>query len=250
MTDAAYSCSNAFNDRVYSKYVCQVNTGACGTSDTFTLANTNATAAVNITNLALGQTCFYKVQATCGGPAFKPTDATKVEIEYVEFRQDELDVNSTVTGYTLNSNSTVKRASQPVAGMPRRDRFFNTDMGGNMIANANQTVFNATGTSLPVIGKSGRFDKTNTGRKVYGNNQQGDTVMANLTNQAHSDCAARNLYLAVTGIDTTGATLRVDFSSVAFYRPPVVTPTTQTTGATFVSMSLAAVLGLISLAFF
>jgi hypothetical protein len=249
MTDVAYSCSNAFNDRVYSKYVCQVNTGACGSTDTFTLADTNSTAAVNITSLAQGQTCFYKVQATCGGPSFKPTDATKVEIEYVEFRNAEVDVNSTVTGYSLGSNSTVKRASQPVSGMPRRDRFFSSDMGGNMIANVNQTTFNATGTSLPVIGRSGRFDKTNTGRKAYGNNQQGDTVLANLTNQAHADCTTRHLYLAVTGIDSTGATLRVDFSSVAFYRPPV-TPDTQTTGATFVSMSLAAVLGLISLAFF
>jgi hypothetical protein len=82
---ASWSCSSAFADRVYSKYVCQYNTAACGTQQFFNLAAVNSTASFNVTSLSLGQTCFYKVSAQCGAPAFKPTDISRVEIEYVEF---------------------------------------------------------------------------------------------------------------------------------------------------------------------
>jgi hypothetical protein len=57
----------------------------------------------------------------------------------------------------------------------------------------------------------------------------------------------RNLYIAVTAT-TDAASLRVDVSSVAFYRPPTVNP--DESGASFLSMTVAAVFGLISLAFF
>ena len=41
MTDVTFSCSNAFTDRVYSKYVCQYNTAACGPFQYLSLSNTN-----------------------------------------------------------------------------------------------------------------------------------------------------------------------------------------------------------------
>lgn len=99
MTDSTYSCSNAFADRVYSKYVCQYNTAACGATSNFTLATVNSTASVNITALALGQTCFYKVQAQCGGPSFRPNDTSKVEVEFVEFKDQDLNSSDVVIGY-------------------------------------------------------------------------------------------------------------------------------------------------------
>jgi hypothetical protein len=68
--------------------------------------------------------------------------------------------------------------------------------------------------------------------------------MALLNNQAHNDCAVRNLYLAITAT-LDNASLRVDLQSVAFYRPAA-----ETTGANILSITFAAVLGLISLAFF
>jgi len=98
---------------------------------------TNSTANFTIASLSLGQTCFYKVQSVCGGPSFKPNDTTRVEIEYVEFRDSDLTVTDPVTGYTLGSNSTTKRASSPVTGMPRRDHFFQASLGGNAVPNSN-----------------------------------------------------------------------------------------------------------------
>jgi hypothetical protein len=133
MTDATYSCSNAFNDRVYSKYVCQYNTAACGTTTSQVLQTTNSTANFTIAALSLGQTCFYKVQSVCGGPSFKPNDTSRVEIEFVEFKDADLTVTDPVKGYVLGSNDTTKRASSPVTGMPRRDHFFGAYAGGNLI---------------------------------------------------------------------------------------------------------------------
>ncbi len=54
MTDATWSCTNAFADRAYSKYVCQYNTVACGSTPNVTLATTNSTANFTVTSLALG----------------------------------------------------------------------------------------------------------------------------------------------------------------------------------------------------
>jgi hypothetical protein len=102
MTDNSWSCTNAFADRVYSKYVCQFNTVPCGSVQTFNLTSINSTAQVNVTNLALGQTCFYRVNAAstvCGGPSFKPNDTSRVEIEYVEYKEADLSSTDVVRGY-------------------------------------------------------------------------------------------------------------------------------------------------------
>jgi hypothetical protein len=247
MVDATWSCTNAFANRAYSKYVCQYNTSPCGSITNFTLPAVNSTASVNITSLALGQTCFYKVLANCGAPAFKPNDTTKVEIEYVEFLDANLNSSDVVRTYTLTSNDTNKRGSVPATGMPRRDHYFNAELGGNNIANANITTYNSS-TNGTLWGRSGRYDKSapKLERKVYGNPVQSDSSLGNLTVSTNLDCQNRQLYVAVTAI-TDLASLKVDFSSVSFYRAPA---TSTTTGASFLSMTVAAVIGLISLAFF
>lgn len=256
LNDGTWSCSSAYNDRVYAKHVCQYNNVACGTvNNTIVLADTTSTQSVNITGLTIGQTCFYKVQAACGGPSFKPNDTSKVEIEYVEFRGSDLS-NDTVRALGLGSSNQLQRNSTPAANMPRRDHFFNMELGGNQIANANSTNYNAS-VNGTIFGRSGRYDEFGTGRKAYGNPTQGDSQMANLTDQSLPNCTTRNLYVAVTAV-VDQASLKVDFSSVAFYRPPAVTSTdntntnttSDTTGANILSITFAAVLGLISLAFF
>ena len=156
---ASWSCSSAFQDRVYSKYVCQYNTAACGTTPAYYLANVNSTASFNITNLALGQTCFYKVEAACGGPSFKPSDISRVEIEYVEFRNSLLNTSEPVRGYNNGTSAdAAKKASVPAVGMPRRNRAFQGELGGNQISNGNITTYNAS-VNGDVIGKSGRYDE-------------------------------------------------------------------------------------------
>jgi len=245
MTDATWSCTNAFADRAYSKYVCQYNTAACGSTTNFTLPAIGSNSTFNVSALALGQTCFYKVQAQCGGPAFLPNDTSRVEIEYVEFKDADLNSSDVVRQYTLTSNDTNKRGSLPATGMPRRDHYFKALTGGNMIANDNQTTYNAS-TNGTIFGSSGRYDKVAGGRKVYNNPTQGNTQMATLNNLTNADCTNRELYLAVTAV-VDQATLTVQLSSVAFNRPAT---TTGTSGASFLSMTIAAVVGLISLAFF
>jgi len=128
------------------------------------------------------------VAATCGGPSFKPTDTSRVEIEYTEFSDADLNTTATVRGYSLgNSNEVLKKQSLPAVGMPRRDHFYNAGLGGNNIANGNITTFDSTQNGI-VNGRSGRFDKLNTGRKAYGNPTQGDLQQANLTNTSNADC--------------------------------------------------------------
>jgi hypothetical protein len=82
--DPLWSCSNAFADRVYAKYVCQVNTTPCGVTQSYNLDST--TQSITISGLQTGQSCFYRLSAACGAIAFLPNDTSKTEIEYVEFR--------------------------------------------------------------------------------------------------------------------------------------------------------------------
>jgi hypothetical protein len=129
---AGWSCSSAFEDRVYSKYVCQYNTAACGNQQYYYLSTVNSTASFNVTSLQLGQTCFYKVETGCGAPAFKPSDISKVEIEYVEFRNGEVNTSEPVRAYNNGTAADLtKKQSVNAVGMPRRDHTFVGELGGN-----------------------------------------------------------------------------------------------------------------------
>jgi hypothetical protein len=77
--------------------------------------------------------------ATCGGPSFKPNDTSRVEVEYVEFKDADLNTSDVIRTYTLGltSNDTLKRGSLPATDMPRRDHYFTAGAGGNMVANDN-----------------------------------------------------------------------------------------------------------------
>lgn len=117
-------------------------------------------------NLKQGQSCFYKVKAKCGGPAFTPSDASKVEIEYVEFNSDDaVFPNDTATGQGKNSNDATKKASPPFAMMPRRNQNFYAELGGNAVFAGNQTV-TVDGTGFQ--GRTGRYDKTAGSMKAFG----------------------------------------------------------------------------------
>jgi len=249
--DGGWSCSNAFVDRVYSKYTCQINTAQCGATNSTVLATTASTAAFSVSNLQIGQVCMYKVQAMCGAPAFLPTgDLTKAEIEYVEYRDNEVNQTGTNTVFTTGqpSNSNTKKQAQPAIGLPRRDHYFFGDIGGNAVAaGGNLTAYTNVATNGAIWGRSGRYDEIAGSRKVYGNPTQSLMSMGNLTDQAQPDCTNRTMIIAVTST-MDGATIGLAISAVDFYRPPVVA--TPASGASFISMTFAAVLGLVSLAFF
>lgn len=248
-TDNTYSCTNAFTDRVYSKYVCQFNTASCGlTNNTVVLSAVNATSTVVIANLTSGNTCFYKVLTSCGAPGFKPVgnNSASFEYEYTYFKDTDLTAtDAVVTGAGAQSNTTRSKAA-PAAGMPRRDHFFQSQVGANMIANGNLTTYNST-INGNVFGVSGRYDKVAGGRKVWGTQTQGDAQLGQFTQNSTSDCANRWQYVAVTNTAATAQSVNVTFSSVAFYHTPSAV---TTSGASFLSMTFAVVLGLISLAFF
>lgn len=149
-------------------------------------------------------------------------------------------------GYNnLTSVDPLKRAGLPATGMPRRNQYFYADSGANMIANGNVTVYNAS-TNGTIVGHSGRYDKVQGGRKAYGNTNQAAGQLSMLTNSTLATCLSRNLYLAVTAV-ADSQYVNIALTSVDFYRAPT---TTSTSGASFLSMTVAAVVGLISLAFF
>ena len=142
------------------------------------------------------------------------------------------------------SNDPTKRGASPFAGMPRRDHYFFAEVGGNNIANANITAYTTVANNGTIWGRSGRYDELVAGMKVYGNPTQGDSQKGNLTDYTQSECTSRQVYLAVTAVGGD-ATLKIDVSNVTFYRPPA-----DGSGASALSMTFAAVFGLISLAFF
>lgn len=180
----------------------------------------------------------------CGGPSFKPSDIARVEVEYAEFRDADLNSADPVRAYNvIGSLDATKKASVPAVGMPRRDQAFRGDLGGNSIVNGNITTYTTT-TQGAIFGRSGRYDEVAMGRKVYGNPTQGDAQLA-FKNNTQPDCQTRTQYVAVTAT-TDQASLTINFASVAFYVPPVV----DTSSASFLSMTAAAVFGLLSLAFF
>jgi hypothetical protein len=176
-----------------------------------------------------------------------PSDISKVEIEYVEFRNESLNVSDAIMGSgastSKGSNDVSKRASVPASGMPRRNQYFNSETGGNSIANQQVTTYSAANNGT-MIGRSGRYDEVAGGRKVYGNPTQGASQLGNLTDYTQAECTNRHLYLAVTAVGGD-ATLTIAVNNVTFYRPP-----SDGSGASALSMTLAAVFGLISLAFF
>lgn len=131
--------------------------------------------------------------------------------------------------------------------MPRRDHYFFGELGGNQIVNQNTTAYVNSTFNGTVWGKSGRYDEVALSKKVYGNPTQSATSLGNLTDQSVSECSNRTVLIAVTAT-TDAATLSINLSNVAFYKAPVVE--TPKSSANFLSMTFAAVLGLVSLAFF
>lgn len=172
-----------------------------------------------------------------------------VEIESVEFNSADVNSSDVVVGYGggINTNQSIHRDGSPALGMPRRDHYFFGEAGGNAIANDNYTAYVSNTTNGTIYGRSGRYDKVAGGAKVYGNPTQGPNQLGNLTSLSEPNCQTRNVYLAVTATQDL-ATLNIALSNVAFYG--ISTANVTTSSANFLSMTLAAVLGLLSLAFF
>jgi hypothetical protein len=142
------------------------------------------------------------------------------------------------------SNDVAKRGSAPVTGMPRRDHYFWAEVGGNTIPSGNITAYTTAANNGTIWGRSGRYDEVAAGRKVYGNPTQGAASLGFASDMSQPNCLTRNMYLAVTAVGSD-ATLKIDLSNVAFYNTTV-----DTSGASALSMTVAAVFGLLSLAFF
>jgi hypothetical protein len=112
------------------------------------------------------------VSTSCGAPTFKPSVVTNVEIEYVEFNSTQLNSSDPVLQYgdsgNLGSNDANKRASSPATGMPRRNQYFEKEVGGNSISSNYITDYDSA-TNGTIIGKSGRYDEIAGGKKAFGN---------------------------------------------------------------------------------
>jgi len=77
IADRAYTCSNTVTsqfNRLFKICSRSQTTAVCGRSNV-NLQAINATDAINITNLAVGSSCSYRVMSKCGFPAFEVTGA-------------------------------------------------------------------------------------------------------------------------------------------------------------------------------
>jgi hypothetical protein len=100
--------------------------------------------------------------------------------------------------------------------MPRRYQTFKAYNGGNFVYYNDLTNTSSLG-QRSMIGRSGRYDKWAGGRKVYGNPDQGDSMLAfPLTTDESYNCVDRELYVAVTAVNNASVSLKLELSSVPF----------------------------------
>lgn len=72
--------------------MCPFSKAKCGDNDTIHFMSTNTGESKSMSlNIMPGETCTYKMMATCGLPNFKPeNDTTGFDIQMLEYDDDDL----------------------------------------------------------------------------------------------------------------------------------------------------------------
>ena len=115
--------------------MCYYDSSACGTQDEYTLTE-GESVTINISGLARGRSCFYRVSSECAAPAFSVGTAETAtngdyEVEYIEFDGSAMSTNDTVwfASDTGTSISDTARNSAPESDMPIRSTEFGSGSG-------------------------------------------------------------------------------------------------------------------------
>ena len=96
---SGFVCSNGYTDTDYAKEFCPQRQDACGSNQSIEFAEETETPTdISITGLANGETCTYKVKATCGAPGMKKNDesttaSTTYDVVILTVDADNADAN-------------------------------------------------------------------------------------------------------------------------------------------------------------
>ena len=85
--NANWTCTENYNNTLYSKYACPFNSAKCGSSDNFTLDGIGRSLNLSF-NMTRGDICFYKIKTKCGvlkTDVISITSGSNVLIEFIEF---------------------------------------------------------------------------------------------------------------------------------------------------------------------
>lgn len=89
-TNATWTCSSSYPDRVLAKSICPYRSSMCGPKNTYQYNSWGADQQNNITvNVPPGETCSYIVNTQCGVPMFQTNETAGFDIDSFEYADDE-----------------------------------------------------------------------------------------------------------------------------------------------------------------
>jgi len=91
LSNSNYTCSNKYTDKMLAKNVCPYQSSKCGgKGSTFRFSTWGDSTKVNFNaTLSNGDSCSYILNTQCGVPAFQVGDTTGVQIETIDYTDDE-----------------------------------------------------------------------------------------------------------------------------------------------------------------
>lgn len=179
--------------------MCPTSTTICSNKQNTRFTAIGNTTSFNITNLPVGNTCIYRVDATCGAPAFWTSNTSNAIVGYIYYEGHDLDLNGTVvTGKT--SNSTDKQTAPPVLGMPRR----------------NQSSYEEDGYLPTTKFVKGIYNVQVGGIKAFGNAVQSSSALATKLDQNKGTCVTNRTMLIGVTAQSTITTMTISLSAVNF----------------------------------
>ena len=154
---------------------------------------------VSVSNLLKGESCTYRIKASCGAPGFGVDDKStaapnKWKITYVAFNEEHIGTNSVSD---LNTPLASRSTMSPGMGMPQRDSVFNK----------------VTPIAADSIGYEGDYDIFYKGWQMFGNSEQG--VTHGISSSGSADCMKRDMIVTVTAqnVDQGSDTLSLSFTA-------------------------------------
>jgi hypothetical protein len=140
----------SYSDGDYALTFCPFKKDKCGNTSAVEFTNeVNETSEVELSNLADGDTCSYKVKSSCNAPGFRVTDETgmgdsEVEVSFVEYEKRYM-TNGTADTYSNSETKQGRKSKQPSDDKPPRDSSFGS-MGKSNTSNCT-TIWNVDGST-------------------------------------------------------------------------------------------------------
>lgn len=210
-SDPDWSCSDTFENINYAMTMCPQVASSCGDQQV-TFDGRPQTATAEVHGLKFGESCTYRVKATCGAPAFEVDETSTIDhdrvlITYTEFNSNNIDdanISTLLTPVADREEMTYANGLPPRnqhfedmlnqdlyenQGRPRRARAgdgaiiegsilgeaapLNQDLGTEMWAESDLATEPIAGYGQPTVGS---YSVTKRGWKTFGTIGQGDNT--------------------------------------------------------------------------